>query len=148
MQRLPGVRNSVSFTMRTDIIRWWAEINSEVIVRKNGMTVLSLYSESLLAKFLMAYAKTDSFTDIDIEYVCNVKELMWQQNEELQKQRTKEYIVLGGLTVVDDRRTITDRILLIEEQIEDIMVAIHQVDLILLMIESMCDNDTMEVGLS
>ena len=56
--------------------------------------------------------------------------------------------MLGGLTVVDDRRTITDRILLIEEQIEDIMVAIHQVDLILLMIESMCDNDTMEVGLS
>ena len=112
------------------------------------MTVLSLYSESLLAKFLMAYAKLDSFTDIDIEYVCNVKELMWQQNEELQKQRTKEYIVLGGITAVDDRRTITDRILLVEEQIEDIMVAIHQVDLILLMIESMCDNDTMEVGLS
>ena len=62
--------------------------------------------------------------------------------------RSKEYIVLGGITAVDDRRTITDRILLIEEQIEDIMVAIHQVDLILLMIESMCDNDTMEVGLS
>lgn len=123
-------------------------MNGEVIVRKNGMTVLSLYSESLLAKFLMAYAKPDSFTDIDIEYVCNVKELMWQQNEELQKQRTKEYIVLGGITAVDDRRTITDRILLVEEQIEDIMVAIHQVDLILLMIESMCDNDTMEVGLS
>ena len=112
------------------------------------MTVLSLYSESLLAKFLMAYAKPDSFTDIDIEYACNVKELTWQQNEELQKQRTKEYIVLGGITAVDDRRTITDRILLVEEQIEDIMVAIHQVDLILLMIESMCDNDTMEVGLS
>lgn len=122
-------------------------MNGEVIVRKNGMTVLSLYSESILAKFLMAYAMPDSFTEIDIEYVCGVKELMWQQNEELQKQKTKEYIVLGGLTAVDDRRTITDRILLVEEQIEDIMVAIHQVDLILLMVESMDENDTMEVGL-
>lgn len=123
-------------------------MNGEIIVRKNGMTVLSLCSESLLAKFIMAYATPDSFTEIDLEYVCNVKELMWQQNEELQKQKTKEYIVLAGLTSVDDRRTIADRVLLVEEQIENIMVAIHQVDLILLMIESMDDNDTMEVGLS
>lgn len=123
-------------------------MNGEVIVRKNGMAVLSLCSESLLAKFIMAYAAPNSFTEIDLEYVCNVKELMWQQNEELQKQKAKEHIVLGGLTSVDDRRTIADRILLIEEQIEDIMVASHQIDLILLMIESMDDNDTMEVGLS